>query len=539
FTDIHTNNNRMNTTLSRKIQKVLEIKLDSSNSELVHSLDELSSFYQTNTLNARRNLRNDIERRYLDINTQFLDQFTLLNNVISQAIQTEQPEMPSGALLPQSLSALQERPLLLTFCLEEIGEYRCKCLTSSFITALTMGGHNGTPRPIEINAHDPLRFLGDMLAWIHQTLASEYELLSALLGRITITVPSKNDDIDFGDASQLTAGGQQDELQHQIKPIDKVLDIGFEAVNRPLTVRVEQILQSKPGITTIYKMITLLDFYSRIASSIVTNKTSRVSSIMNDIKHTCLNSFFTLIKDSFEKIHRAPQTPSIELVPTNEIKESINKLKELITTFNGSLVPDSEREEEFKPILTSMVDPIVNLATVCATTSKLPMASMAVYIINSLSLLQSTLSLHNFTKSRMDILVGQIDAHMDTLVEEQTSELLGQLGLSHKISILQYHDSTSEGKTPLSQVAGMDRLSITQCLRQFDTTLESSFGSLAMPACDKISNTKLKNLAKLSVTNLIVSAYSSLYTNIRDPTNQYDDCNSIFQYTPDQIKKML
>lgn len=36
------------------------------------------------------------------------------------------------------------------------------------------------PRPIELHAHDPTRYVGDMLAWIHQTTASEHEFLESL-----------------------------------------------------------------------------------------------------------------------------------------------------------------------------------------------------------------------------------------------------------------------------------------------------------------------------------------------------------------------
>ena len=39
------------------------------------------------------------------------------------------------------------------------------------------------PRPIEMNAHDPRRYIGDMLAWVHQALASEKELLISLFGQ--------------------------------------------------------------------------------------------------------------------------------------------------------------------------------------------------------------------------------------------------------------------------------------------------------------------------------------------------------------------
>lgn len=43
-------------------------------------------------------------------------------------------------------------------------------------------GAGGSLRPIEMQAHDPVRYLGDMLAWTHQTIASEREFLHNLLG---------------------------------------------------------------------------------------------------------------------------------------------------------------------------------------------------------------------------------------------------------------------------------------------------------------------------------------------------------------------
>lgn len=40
---------------------------------------------------------------------------------------------------------------------------------------------SGGPRPIELHAHDPQRYVGDMLAWLHQTTASEKECILQLL----------------------------------------------------------------------------------------------------------------------------------------------------------------------------------------------------------------------------------------------------------------------------------------------------------------------------------------------------------------------
>jgi hypothetical protein len=40
----------------------------------------------------------------------------------------------------------------------------------------------GMPRPIDLQAHEPRRYVGDMAAWIHQAVASEDELINTLLG---------------------------------------------------------------------------------------------------------------------------------------------------------------------------------------------------------------------------------------------------------------------------------------------------------------------------------------------------------------------
>lgn len=46
---------------------------------------------------------------------------------------------------------------------------------------INISGPGGTPRPIELHSHDPLRYVGDMLAWLHQAVASEKEHLQSLL----------------------------------------------------------------------------------------------------------------------------------------------------------------------------------------------------------------------------------------------------------------------------------------------------------------------------------------------------------------------
>lgn len=65
--------------------------------------------------------------------------------------------------------------------LDEYATARRAVLVRGFLDALTLGGPGGTPRPIEMHGHDPQRYVGDMLAWLHQAIPLEWENLQALL----------------------------------------------------------------------------------------------------------------------------------------------------------------------------------------------------------------------------------------------------------------------------------------------------------------------------------------------------------------------
>lgn len=81
----------------------------------------------------------------------------------------------SSKLPSPSLTVISE-------ALSELSSIRQTTLLNSFIDALTRGGPGGMPRPIELHAHDPGRYVGDMLAWVHQAMAGEQEFLESLFG---------------------------------------------------------------------------------------------------------------------------------------------------------------------------------------------------------------------------------------------------------------------------------------------------------------------------------------------------------------------
>lgn len=78
------------------------------------------------------------------------------------------------------------------------------------------------PRPIEMHAHDPRRYLGDMLAWVHQSLAGERELMTSLFGG--------------DDGSKSMPRGEAESSVTDMPRTAALLDRVFESICRPLKV---------------------------------------------------------------------------------------------------------------------------------------------------------------------------------------------------------------------------------------------------------------------------------------------------------------
>ena len=71
--------------------------------------------------------------------------------------------------------------IIARYVIDEYCIARKAVVVRSFLDALTVGGAHGTPRPMELHAHDPPRYVGDMLAWLHQVTPIEKESAHSLL----------------------------------------------------------------------------------------------------------------------------------------------------------------------------------------------------------------------------------------------------------------------------------------------------------------------------------------------------------------------
>lgn len=169
--------------------------------------------------------------------------------------------------LREALRRLAAREDLFHSTMAAFAETRAARWPEAFNMALVVGGPPPTylPRPIELYAHDALRYVSDMLAWIHQAIASERELVTSLFsllsipGRSAPRVLDKPAEPENDLALVISAHGIEPKVLEML--IHRVLDRSMAGCCRPLRKRVQQTISAQRDATLILRLYFVLSFY--------------------------------------------------------------------------------------------------------------------------------------------------------------------------------------------------------------------------------------------------------------------------------------
>uniref|UniRef100_A0A8C9FJV4 Conserved oligomeric Golgi complex subunit 6 n=1 Tax=Pavo cristatus TaxID=9049 RepID=A0A8C9FJV4_PAVCR len=428
--------------------------------EMLEALKALSTFFVENSLRTRRNLRGDIERRSLAINEEFVHIFKQVKEELESINEDVQAMSSCCEDMSSRLKVIYEEMcfvsfyflvcscFLLKYTLDEFGTARRSAVVRGFIDALTRGGLGGTPRPIEMHSHDPLRYRTEnhVLAF---TVGVE-ENIQEVVGHIT------------------------------------------EGVCRPLKVRIEQVIVAEPGAVLLYKISNLLKFY---------HHTIRYAKLRNMLRM----SFYSKYNDENSRkgflglslccsfLCFLVELPPPDLGPSSALNQTLNLLREVLASHDSSVVPLDARQADFVQVLSCVLDPLLQMCTMSA--SNLGTADMATFMVNSLYMMKTTLALFEFTDKRLEMLQFQIEAHLDTLINEQASYVLTRAGLSYIYNSVQQH-KPEQG--PLSNLPSLDSMSLKVAMAQFDRYL-SAPDSLLMSQLNFLLSATVKELGLFSL----------------------------------------
>jgi hypothetical protein len=486
----------------KQVHHDCEVLLGGENQRLGLEVMELST----------RNLNSAYQKLYRWIQKEF------------RSLNLEDPRISSS--IRRALRVLAERPSLFHNCLDFFAEARDYVLSDAFHYALTdaVSGANGpgagdrTVKPIEFSAHDPLRYIGDMLAWVHSTTVSEREALESLF-------------VDDGD--ELARGIQAGLNSEPWSRIDEDQEVTFDGqkalsdlVNRDLTgvarslkQRIELVIQSHDDPVTCYKVVNLLSFYRTTFTKLV-GAQSHLVDLIQILEKFTLGHFETLMRDQISVLagDNIALTPPDDLSPPQFLLDALEDLELLMKTYESSVGPedsslDANNENPFTSVLRAAFDPFLTLAR--SSSDELQTATaQSIYRTNILLAARAAVAPYPFASSTH---VPPISAALSTLrsdlLDTQHQFLLETSGLQTLLDALEPFSDTSEDKTEkpdqqkphladLASLPAFQPESLITSSQQLDDFLPSAL----MDATDNLKRVQSLSLIQ-SVTEDAVEAF--------------------------------
>lgn len=408
-------------------------------------------------------------------------EFTTLN--------LESPQITSP--IRRALRVLAERPTLFQSCLDYFAEARENILSDTFYVALTGSASDGereSTKPIEFHAHDPLRYIGDMLAWTHSSTVSEREALEVLF-------TSEGSDIakgiQLGMASEpwLRSEGDTGNTFNGRTALEQLVNRDLAGVARVLRQRVEQVIQSHDDLVLAYKIANLINFY-RVTFAKLLGADSALLDTLSDLEKSALSQFRANTKDQVVSM----QTHSIGAPPglgiPDFLDEALNRLKDLMKSYDSSLTPASSREAEFQPILSEALDPFLEG---CDTLAKdLTEPANTIFVINCLQSAVTTITDYDFTREAVAEIEDTIGEHVSKLVEYQHAFFLHTSGLHPLIVALA---PLSDSDDDLMKILELDSFT-PQALTNTSQVLDDFLPSAVMDAMENMKRLRSSRMAE-------------------------------------------
>ena len=416
-----------------------------------------------------------------------------------------------AVLLAQCLARLRHTEMY-GVCLDEVAAARGRPVTQGFVAALTAG----TPqtRPIEMHAHDPVRFVGDMLAWLHQAVAAEYEAVSTLLGS------------DSSDS----------------KDVGYVLRREFEGVCRPFQVRVEQALAQKTATAAVLLRVGgLLAFYRGVVGGLL-GADAALTCAIGACEGTAHARLDTVLRAAVHRLDVAPPAPPPDLQPPPAVRQTVALVAELCAAAAGSMTACADR---LAAAVQGVVAPLV-AALEQAAGAALDETSHSVFLVNCLSSVLAAVAGTPPLAAVADDLRAHLDGHVRSLVTQQAARFLSDCGLAPKLAILSQQQEQQEQageeqeQKPLATVLGMEPRAVESAVRAFEAALLDISSRLVQPAVERLLNPRYCAAVRRGVAALVARRYAALHAAVTAPAAGYPEHGArVFHYAPDQVSVML
>jgi hypothetical protein len=461
-----------------------------------------------------------------------------------KTLDLENPQI--SASVRRSLRVLAERPTLFQSCLDSFAEARESILSDSFHSALTGSASEAehiATKPIEFHAHDPLRYIGDMLAWAHSTIVSEREALENLF-------ISDGDEIkrsiQEGLESEPWLRDEEAEIFDGRKALNSLVSRDLTSVARVLRQRTEQVIQSHDDATLAYKIANLIGFYKSTFVKLL-GSDSDVLEVFNTLETSAMRQFRANMRDYVAAVQSDIAVPPPDLSPPDFLDEALQTLKVLAKSYDTSSASADNQDQGFQAVLAEALDPFMSG---CVNLQKgLQQPNSAIFAINCLVAAKDVLSAYTFASERVEEMEDTISEQVAQLIEYQHQYLLHESGL---ITLLEALEPITDSEESLKTIPTLDPFrpdALVAASQQLDEFLPSAL----IDAAENLK--KLKNRKMIQditeeaaasfcedfevVEGKIVAADEVTYDEEKGDEEQDVELRELFPRTSGEIRVLL
>ena len=362
-------------------------------------------------------------------------------------------DLETNTKLQVSIRFLKKVPIYFDQCQDLLVNSRRTQLVQRFIVALTQGdssnssssssssrggggggggrgagagvgdgsGH-ASGRALDLQAHDPARYVGGMLAWMHQAVASELEFLEAIFGepnsshdrgtrndsaRLHATRSASGKEttalsatgaasagaggdgvVDAANEDNDTAEEGRDGTSSGLS-IPELLARCLQGLGRPLRVRIMQTLESKAGgLEVLYALTDLLTFYQDTFQRIVPLENAVHSAVKGSLLE-CRRMFLSALNRQAESLMQSPVSYPLDLKASHVTRECALQVKEVLRVYGAALstaCTDKEDACHLDAVLGNIIQPLLQSCRMGG--QALQSAEMAIFMLNNVSVLQ-------------------------------------------------------------------------------------------------------------------------------------------------------
>ena len=461
----------------------------------------------------------------------------LYRYVQSQASQLTSLPADSSAPVVSALALLRSMPVYYEHCMSEVAQAHRLAVIQRFMAALSRG--EGRARPIDVHAHDAVRYVGELLRWVEEAVRTEKDFIDQLIAMIDqqqALLTSATDAPATAASATSTSSSSPSALLASI----------FEGLARLLRTRIEQALLTQPTPYTSFRLYTLLSSASLPLLSLLPAD-AVLSTTIRSLIDTARINFFDTVKRQSDKLTHSRLTPPTDLSPSPVLVEALTQLNSILSA--ASAVASGSGAVEMAPVLAALLDPL--LGALSHSASQLPADEQAVYAINCLHAVLSVLRRYEAARGRSEMSALELDAEVEKLVGVQYDTVMDKCGMKAVVERMRAvrQQRATAPFTPLSAVDGLSEAAVRQAVGQFYSML-FSVGSFVVPQADRLLQSTLRRSCRESVALSISAAYREVCECVADGREGYGGGGGggvggavggvrWLQHTPDQVDLLL